>query len=318
MVVMEIITFLVSMIVLSKSTHIMIKNSVKITKLTRFGELAVGFLVLSLITTIPEMLISVIAIRGGDVGISIGSLLGSLIANICLILGVIALNKPLDLAEKTLRNLLNILPVIILIIFIFAVFPNSSKILGYFLILLYGAFIYYTIKEKTGVHILKKEGGDFHKRIFKPKEISKSFALLIIGFLGILLSCNFLIKSSASIAVILGIPEIVIGSVIIALGASLPEFTTSWEATKEGHKNLAVGNIIGESWAYVTLILGLVIVLSPVNINMSGFSELYFFVFLSILLLWAFLGSWGRRRLDRLEGMILIGLYLLFVIRSFL
>ena len=108
--------FLTSIIILSKSSHIMIKNSVKISRLTKFGELSIGFIVISMITTIPELMISLMAIKNNNIELSVGSLFGSLITNICLILGLIAVRKPLELSGHPLKKLLWILPIIVLII----------------------------------------------------------------------------------------------------------------------------------------------------------------------------------------------------------
>jgi len=202
------------------------------------------------------------------------------------------------------------------IISTFFIFPSPSRLFGVILFLFFWVFIYYVIKEKIGIHVLKNKDKDY-KNSHKPIKIYKSLFLLILGFFGILLSSNFTIESASNIAKAFGISEFVIGSTIIALGASIPELATTWEATKEGHKNLAIGNVIGESYIYVTLILGLVIMISPLKIEMAPFSELIFFVFLSTIFFWAFLGSWGRRRIDRLEGIILLILYFIFILRSF-
>ena len=215
-----------------------------------------------------------------------------------------------------MKKLLWILPIIVLITSIFLIFPNPGKFFGFILFLLFGVFIYYAIKEKIGIHVLKNKDNNY-KNTSKPTKIYKSLFLLILGFLGVLIGSNFIIESASNIAKILGISEFVIGSTIIALGASLPELATTWEATKEGHKNLAIGNVIGESCIYVTLILGLVIMISPIRVEMAQFSELIFFVFLSTILFWAFLGSWGRRKIGRFEGIILLVLYLLFILRSY-
>jgi len=294
----------------------MIKNSVKISRLTKFGELSIGFIVISMITTIPELMISLMAIKNNNIELSVGSLFGSLITNICLILGLIAVRKPLELSGHPLKKLLWILPIIVLIISTFFIFPSPSRLFGVILFLFFWVFIYYVIKEKIGIHVLKNKDKDY-KNSHKPIKIYKSLFLLILGFFGILLSSNFTIESASNIAKAFGISEFVIGSTIIALGASIPELATTWEATKEGHKNLAIGNVIGESYIYVTLILGLVIMISPLKIEMAPFSELIFFVFLSTIFFWAFLGSWGRRRIDRLEGIILLILYFIFILRSF-
>ena len=93
-IIIELIFFFASMIILGKSSHLMIKSAVDISKATKVGELAGGFLILSLIRSLPEMIISLIAIKNNNVGISIGNIMGSNVTNIFLILGLIATIKP--------------------------------------------------------------------------------------------------------------------------------------------------------------------------------------------------------------------------------
>lgn len=313
----ELIILGISLIVLGKSSHIMIESSVKISKITRLGELAIGFLILSLITTLPELSISLIAITTNNVGISIGNILGSNIANICLILGAIAIIKPLEITENNLRRLLNILPILALIIFMFIMLPYPNKFIGIILLSGFIFFAYYSIKKKMAVSRLReREPEDIIHKIVLPTEFYKNIFIIIIGFLGVLLSAYFVVRSASNIALLLGVAQIIIGSILVAIGTSLPEFAIAWQSVKEGHQNLAIGNIVGSCMINSTLILGLVILLSKFSINMIIFSKILFFVLLSTILFWTFLGSWGRRRLERFEGMMLLGVYALFVIMT--
>ena len=206
------------------------------------------------------------------------------------------------------------LPVITLILLVMLIFPSPSKIVGIILVLSFIVFCYYTIRNKLSVGKLKKkEPEDMIHKIILPIEIYKNVFLIIVGLIGLLLSSNFAVKSSSNIALIMGIPKLVIGATLIAIGTSLPEIATTWEAVKESHKDLAIGNIVGSCMTNITLILGIVIIFSPLNINITVFSELIAFVLLATILLWSFLGSWGRRKIDRKEGIIFLILYALFV-----
>ncbi len=312
-IVLEFIIFLVSIIILDISSDLMIKTSVKISRFTRIGQLSVGFLILSVITIIPEFSMSMIAISTGDSEIAIGTILGSLITHLCLILGLVSIKEPLDLNEKILKKLLLILSVIAFIIALLILVPVHSKFIGFILIVFFFLFFYHNMKRDTKSNLIKKKDS---KVTFL--NTIKNIFLIFLGFVLVLVSARFTINSGVKIARILKINEFFIGSTLIALGASIPELAVSWSALKKRHENLLVGNIIGSSFMNITLILGLILVLSKNQINLASSLESILFVSVSTILLWIFLGNIGRKRLDRFEGFILLFIYLLFVLRTFI
>ena len=105
-----------------------------------------------------------------------------------------------------------------------------------------------------------------------------------------------------------------IGAKVVAIGTSLPELSTAIAASKEGHLKLGLGNILGACLTNLTLVLGFILILSPFSINMEVFTTLVFFVLVSNFLLWLFLGSFGRKKLERIEGIILLIVYVIFLI----
>jgi len=309
-IVLEFIIFLVSMIVLDVSSDLMIKASVKISELTYIGELSLGFILLSIITILPEFTMSMMAISSGGSEIAIGTILGALVTHICLILGLVSIKEPLDVSENTLRRLLLILSVIAFIIALLILVPVPGKIIGYVLVLFFIFFVYHNVKNETRFNLIKKKNT---KETFL--NTGKNIFLIFSGFILVLISARFTINSGIKIARMLKINEFFIGSTLIALGSSVPELAITWSAMKKGKENLAVGNIIGSSFMGMTLILGLILILSSNNVNLVSSIELILFVSGSTILLWIFLGNIGRKRLDRFEGSVLLFLYILFILR---
>ncbi len=313
--VVDLFAFLISLAILSKSSHLAIKSAIKISKITRLGEMVIGFLFLSFLTSVPELFISLVAIKSTSVDISIGNILGSNLANICIILGILALIKPLRITEKSLRKILSVLAITSLILTGLLVTYWNNKLIGIVLVLFFMAFIYYSKKEKITIEKLKERESP-RTFIFKI-EFYEKLLILIFSIIFVFISSRFVVVYASNIARFLNLPEILVGATIIGVGTSLPELSTSWAAVREKHVNLALGNIIGSCLINVTLVLGFVFIFSPLSIDFAIFSEMTYFVLLSTMLLWVFLGSFGRGKLDRREGLILLVLYILFMFYLF-
>ena len=177
-------------------------------------------------------------------------------------------------------------------------------------------FAFYSQRKKVTIEKLKAKPRGL-ERLLIPAEIVKHCITIVFGIGGILAFSKLLIDSSVEIAEFAGIPKIVIGATVIAIGTSLPELATTLTSLKEKHVNLALGNVIGSCLTNLSLVLGLMFILSPFKVDFLIFSEMVSFVLFSTILLWVFLGSLGRKRLDRMEGMILIFVYIFFMITTF-
>jgi cation:H+ antiporter len=138
--------------------------------------------------------------------------------------------------------------------------------------------------------------------------------LIFIGAASVVASSYFIVDSATYIALKIGVPYIIIGSTIVALGTSVPELATSVEATKQGHLNLAFGNIIGSCFINITCILGVTLVASQLTVNIAAFSDLAMFSLIANLFLWYFLSS---EKISWREGSVLLFFYLLFLAISF-
>ena len=313
----NIIVLIVSLIVLSKSSHITIKNAVIVSTATGFGKTTIGFLLVAFTTSLPELLVAIFAALGhGTVGIAVGNVLGANITNICLILGVciliITLKKNRQISFTMLITkeevgslyfglfMASIIPLVLLYL------KEASRYVGVALLVLFIFNTYQLSKERTSP---KEEVPD--------KECKKVLPCLLstlLGGIGVTGSAYFLVDSASYVALALGVPSIVIGSTIVAFGTTVPEFATSVQATRQGHLNLALGNLIGSGFVNLTCILGVTLVGSPFNVNISAFSNVAIFSLISNLLLWYFISN---ERIGWKEGVMLVFLYIIFLVISF-
>lgn len=308
---------LASLLVLDKASHLTITNSVKVADMTGFGKTTIGFILLAFSTSLPELSVAIFsAIGGGAIGVAIGNALGSNIVNVCLILGVCVLlgtlrnSKATGLVPFMTKEEIGSLH---FGLFVASIVPLSLMYIGYasrFIgAILLTIFILYTY-QLSKVKIIKEEEPLGEER----QNLHRYTFLIFIGAASVVASSYFIVDSATYIALKIGVPYIIIGSTIVALGTSVPELATSIEATKQGHLNLAFGNIIGSCFINITCILGVTLVASQLTVNIAAFSDLAMFSLIANLFLWYFLSS---EKISWREGSVLLFFYLLFLAISF-
>ncbi|MEM2875563.1 MAG: sodium:calcium antiporter [Candidatus Bathyarchaeia archaeon] len=313
----NILILLASIIVLSKSSDLTITNSVRVADITGLGKTTIGFILVAFSTSLPELLVSIFSMVNQETtGIAIGNVLGSNVVNVCLILGVCFILATLKNSNQT-----NLLPLIVeeeignlhLGLFIASIVPlvllyvrHINQLIGGFLLAI---FVYYSyqLSKTTSVRDEGALGGERQK-------LGKYTLLTFLGAIGVTVTAYFIVDSASYVAENIGVPRIVIGATIIAFGTSIPELATSIDATKKGHLNLALGEIVGSCFINITCILGVALVASPFNVDMTAFSNLVMLSIMSNLLLWYFLSS---EKITRREGLILLFMYFISLVMSF-
>jgi cation:H+ antiporter len=313
----NVLILLVSLIILGKASDLTINNSVKVSDITGFGKTTVGFILVGFSTSLPELSVSIFAIVSQQsIGVAIGNVLGSNIADIALILGacflLVALKHPrnenfyLTMAKEEIGSLYFGL-------FIASIIPLALLYIGYasqFIgVILLTIFVFYMV-DLSRVKRLRDEGALGAERI----RLRKYALLASIGAAGVVASAFFIIESASFIAASMGVPPVVIGATVVAFGTSIPELATSINSVKKGHLNLALGNIVGSCFINITCILGVSLLASPLRINMATFSNLALFSLITNLFLWYFLSS---EKLSWREGALLLVLYAAFLVISF-
>ena len=311
------IVLFVSLVVLIRASSLAITNSVKLASITGLGKTKVGFLIVAFSTSLPELFVAIFAIADQEtVGVSVGNILGSNIMNICLILGIgfliMSIKYPQSagfftkMTRAEVGNLnfgifvASIVPLLLLY------FGYSTQLMG---IILIGLFIYnmYDLARKRET---VQEISDTAEKIENRKYIFKS----ILGIIGVVASSFFIVESASFLALIVGIPPIIVGATLVAFGTSVPELVTSLASVRRGFIELALGNVIGSCFINITLILGFTFLLAPLNVDISAFSDVILFSLISNIIFGYIIqnSSSGKR-----EGIILLVIYALFIVTSF-
>jgi len=135
--------------------------------------------------------------------------------------------------------------------------------------------------------------------------------MLLVALAGVIMAARLVVSSGVSIAALLGAPPILLGAKVIAIGTSLPELSTDFSAVRRGRVHLAIGGIIGSNLTNLTLVLGLVLLVSPFAVDMTIFTELLPFLLITTVIFWRFLTRGG---ISKIGGAILLAAYLLFQI----
>jgi len=306
-----------SLAVLVKASDVTINNSVKVADITGFGKTTVGFILVAFSTSLPELLVSIFAaIRQEAVGVAIGNVLGSNIVNICLILGICFLLVTLkcpkysclypSMAKEEIGSLFFGLFVSSIIPLSLLYLGEASRFIGVILLTTFVVYLY----QLSRIRNVKEEGSLGPER----QKLRKYALITFAGIAGVVATSYFIVDSASYVARSVGIPPVIIGATIIAFGTSVPELATSIVATRKGHLDLALGNIVGSCFINVTCILGVTLVSSSLNVNMTAFSKLAIFSLITNLFLWYFLSN---ERLTWREGAVLLFVYALFLATSF-
>ena len=302
-----------SLAILCKAGDIALSNTVKISEITRLGKTTVGFILLGFSTSLPELSVSIIAALIGEVGVPIGNALGSNIVDVSLIMGLpvllAALKKPevnttVNMPKEEFSGLYFALFIASFIPLSLLYIAHASRMVGLILLVIFLTYTYHLSKRKVPT-----DGTEEHVRT-EANKLKRYILLALAGATGVIASTYFIVDSASNIAEMIGVPKILMGATIVAFGTSLPELTLSMKAIAKEQWALAFGNIAGSCFINITLILGIPLIASPLDVNMKVFSDLIIFSLMDNLFLWYFLTS---GRMGWKEGAILLFLYLLFL-----
>jgi len=308
MIIVNLLFFLVFLFVLTRCAEYSIRYSSGLAKILHFPEFIVSFFIIALISVLPEATISIISAFNGEPELGLGTLLGSNVADLTLVFGIVALfsSKGIKVKSKILRN--NFFYLILLLFPLILGFDGRfSRVDGLILILLGGSFFARIYSESNK---FRKKFSNTGKEPF-----FKSFIFLIIS-LGILLLSAFLtVRFAVNFAYDAKLPAILIGITIVALGTCLPELIFSIKAVRKNHDGLALGDLLGTVITDATIILGLVAMISPFSYNPYHIYITGIAMFLAGVIVTIFMKS--DKTLSKLEGVLLIFLYILFVFVEF-
>lgn len=300
------------MAVLSYASRYVILAVESFMQFTGLSETSVGFALLSVITSTPELLVAVFAISAGAPSLSVGDLLGSNIFNIGVVVGILMLTAgflkecPEGLDEiADLLLLSSVIPLVLVIV------KLPTGFIGLGLLSIFAFSVYRETRRpavSAPVSMPDRSRNNSEKNASKPLTTLK----ILIGTLVVLVAARFTVSSALEITAAFDIPPIFIGALVVAFGTSLPELSLSIMAVKRGRMRLASANAIGSNLTNLTLILGIVFLssfFSPFSVDITSFFEIISFVLITSLIIWYHMTKGGD---CRLVGIALISTYVIF------
>lgn len=265
---LQILIIIAGSVFVSYGAKILVEGSSSLAKRLNISDLVIGLTVVSLGTSSPELIVSVLAARSGQADVALGNVIGSNLMNICLILGLAAIIRPLYIRRNTVWKEIPLSLLGIIVVFLMSndqmidhVSPSViSRIDGIVLLCFFVIYLYYML-EVAQNNPEPAVQGIIHAPVWQA-------ALKVIaGIVALTLGGRFIVDSAVSLARSMGISEAVIGLTLVAIGTSIPELATSLVAARKGNTDIAVGNVIGSNIFNVFLILGISATVAPLPLG---------------------------------------------------
>lgn len=325
--IIPIIWLIVGFVLLIKGGDWFVDGATGIARRLHLPELLIGATVVSIGTTLPEVMVSAGAALQGSGSIAYGNAIGSIICNTSLIAALTIAIKPSNAERKSL-----ILPVVFFfssaVIYCITayVFGRFSLASGLILLTVFIAFMISTVlsMKNSATSLEKTEPDETEKEENESKgSLLKDIFLLVLGAVVIAVGADLLVDNAIIIAEKFGVSEKVIGLTIVALGTSLPEFVTAITALIKGHSALSLGNIIGANLFNLVLVSGVAVTINPFDvpvsstlfgINSSLVLDLPVMLIVMIILT---VPTLIKQKLSRWQGISLLLIYSAFVVLQF-
>lgn len=302
--------FAMSLFVLMKASDYFMNSAESVGKKLGMPALVIGVLIVSVASSLPEMLVSIIAVQAGNSEIVIGNVIGSNITNILLVLGATAIAAKGIKSHATISfiHLILVMGTILLAITIIdGEFDLIESVL--FVLILIGYTIITLKREKKHRH---KEVEANVKSIHDPTIFT--YLILAGSSAAIYFSAEFAIESIVNISQILGIATDILAVSAVALGTSLPELVISVSAALKGKLEIAVGNVIGSNIFNIFAVMGIAGLFGNLEISQSAISFSLPVMILSTLIYFVFIQG---KRITPKEGSVMVLLYCLFILKLY-
>ncbi|KXI29221.1 calcium/sodium antiporter [Paraglaciecola hydrolytica] len=309
--VLEVCIFLVWLAVLSFSADRFVYGAAALAKNMGISPMIIGLTIVAMGSSAPEILVSATASFNGNVDTAIGNAIGSNITNIALVLGLTALLKPLTIASSTLKREMPVLLVLSLLAtymlsdLVLSRFEGSILIILFFMVI--AALIWMSFNLDKNDPLIAETESEVPSNVPTIKAVT----WLITGLILLPLSASYMVDSAVIIAQALGISDLIIGLTIIAIGTSLPELAASIAGVLKNEDDMALGNIIGSNIFNILAVMAMPGLIAPGLIDANAAQrDVYVMLALNFLLILLSFNFRGVRRINRIEGLLLIACFI--------
>ena len=306
------ILFIIGFLLLIKGADWLVAGSASIAKKYNVSDLVIGLTIVSMGTSMPELIVNILASTSGASEIAIGNVIGSNIANVLLILGVAAIIFPLTIKESTVFSEI---PYSIIALLLVAFAANApifnpdyelliSRLDGIIFLFFFGLFMVYIVK-------LAREGrADMVEDA--PDEIlpmGKSILFVLLGMAGLFLGGKWVVDGAVQIAKTFELSENMIGLTVVAIGTSLPELVTSAMAAYKKNTDIAVANVIGSNIFNLLWVLGVSAVISPMTYLTAINADIVVLIVATFLIIFSLMTGRAKNQIGKPTGILFLAAY---------
>ena len=314
-----VLLFIVGLVLLIKGGDWFVDGATGLARRFRLPDIIVGATVVSIGTTLPEVMVSATGALQGQGAMAYGNAIGSIICNTSLIAAISVAFNPGPVNTKTMK-----MPVVFFFLsaaiycvaaYVLGEFPQW---LGFVLLAIFVTYMLITVRQG-----LKNPDTAHEEEDSKERKLWLELVLLVVGAAVIAVGADLLVDNGTIIAQKLGVPETVIALTFVALGTSLPELVTTITSLRKGHASLGIGNVIGANIFNLVLVSGISVALAPFEVpqgntlfGINASLVLDIPLMLAVMLLLT-VPALMKKKLGRWQGIALLSIYAAFCVIQF-
>lgn len=303
-----ILLFVVGLVLIIKGGDWFVDSAVFIANLTGIPKFIIGATIVSVATTLPELTVSVTGVIDGELDLAVGNAVGSVTANIGLIMGISLVCMPAVIKRSQFWLKGTLMSAAALLLWVLCKDGTLHMLPSFALFVLLAVYVWDNIRDA------KNDVGSDEREIVDKNDLPKQIVMFIIGIAAIVGGSKLLIEYGSEIALLLGVPSAIIGVTMVAIGTSLPELITTLTAIRKKESSMSIGNIIGANIIDLAMILPVCSVVSDGKLTIAEQSYALDMPMCFAMTLIAVLPPLIKGKLYRWQGILMLALYAVYVV----
>ena len=303
-----ILLFVVGLVLIIKGGDWFVDSAVFIANLTGIPKFIIGATIVSVATTLPELTVSVTGVIDGELDLAVGNAVGSVTANIGLIMGISLVCMPAVIKRSQFWIKGTLMSAAALLLWVLCKDGTLHMLPSFALFVLLAVYVWDNIRDA------KNDVGSDEREVVDKKDLPKQIVMFIIGIAAIVVGSKLLIEYGSEIALLLGVPSAIIGVTMVAIGTSLPELITTLTAIRKKESSMSIGNVVGANIIDLAMILPICSVVSDGKLTIAEQSYALDMPICFAMTLIAVLPPLIKGKLYRWQGILMLALYTVYVV----
>ena len=303
-----VLLFLLGLLLIVKGGDWFLDGAVWIAEATGVPRFIIGATIVSLATTLPELTVSVTGVIDGELDLAVGNAVGSVTANIGLIMGISLVCMPAVIKRSQFWIKGTLMSAAALLLWVLCKDGTLHMLPSFALFVLLAVYVWDNIRDA------KNDVGSDEREVVDKKDLPKQIVMFIIGIAAIVVGSKLLIEYGSEIALLLGVPSAIIGVTMVAIGTSLPELITTLTAIRKKESSMSIGNIVGANIIDLAMILPICSVISDGKLTIAEQSYALDMPICFAMTLIAVLPPLIKGKLYRWQGILMLALYAVYVV----